>query len=174
MTRIFFKFNICAFCERVLKKGRVKAKIVRKLSLNFTFGQGSCLISDFARENSSKDVLVQIFLRLDTVIFNNNFVFCMMSSFCSMARIAGWILVREIIKRTNVRLKKYWKKLDKHLWQGLFCESCEITHHNKWIRHFSRTLRKVLTEVWKDKEAKENMKEFLIQIKANELCKLSK
>ena len=116
MTRIFFKFNIYAFCERVLKNRQVKAKIVRKLSLNFTFGQSSCLISDFARANSSKDVLVQIFLRLDTVIFNNNFVFCMMSSFCSMAQIAGWILVREIIKRTNVRLKK----LDKHLWRGLF------------------------------------------------------
>ena len=26
----------------------------------------------------------------------------MMSSFCSMTRVAGWILVREIIKRTNV------------------------------------------------------------------------
>ena len=34
---------------------------------------------------------------------------------------------------------------------------------------------KVLTEVWEDKKkTKENMKEFLFQIKANELCKLPK
>ena len=32
------------------------------------------------------------------VILNNNFVFCMMSSFCSMARVAaGWIVAREIM-----------------------------------------------------------------------------
>ena len=31
-------------CERALNNGRVKSKIVRKLSLNFTFRQGSCLI----------------------------------------------------------------------------------------------------------------------------------
>ena len=30
----------------------------------------------------------------------------------------------------------------------------------KWIRHFTRNLRKVLTEVWKDKKTKENMKEI--------------
>ena len=29
-----------------------------------------------------------------------------------------------------VCLKKYWKKLDKHLWPGLFCGSCTITYHN--------------------------------------------
>ena len=66
----------------------------RKLSLNFTFGQGSCLISDFARPNSNKAVLVQVFLRFEIIIFNNNFVFSMMSSFCSMTRVAGWILAR--------------------------------------------------------------------------------
>ena len=90
----------------------MKSKIVRKLSLNLTFGQGSCLKSDFARPNSSKAVLVQVFLRFETVIFNNNFVYCMMSYFCSMAGVAGWVLAREIIKRTNVfysvRLKKCW------------------------------------------------------------------
>ena len=36
-----------------------------------------------------------------------------------MTQIAGWILAEEIIKSTNVLypvcLKKYWKKLDKHL-----------------------------------------------------------
>ena len=35
----------------------------RKSSLNFNFGQGSCLISDFARSNLNKAVLVQVFLR---------------------------------------------------------------------------------------------------------------
>ena len=91
MTRILFKFVIYPSCERALKNGRVKSKIVRKSSLNLTFGQGSCLISDFARPNSNKAVLVQVFLRFEIVIFNNNFAFCMLSSFCSMAGVAGWI-----------------------------------------------------------------------------------
>ena len=126
-------------CERVFKNGRVKLKIDRKSSLNLTFGQGSCIISDFARPISNKAVLVQVFLRFEIVIFNNNFVFCMMSSCCSMAGVAGWILARETIKCTNVFypvcLKKYGinicdKHQDKHLWQGLFCESCAITHHS--------------------------------------------
>ena len=112
MTRILFMFIIYPSCERTFKNGRVKSKIVRKSSLNLTFGRGSCLISDFARPNSNKAILVQVFIRLEIVIFNNIFVFCMMSSFCSMARVAGWILAKEIIKRTNVFypvcLKKYW------------------------------------------------------------------
>ena len=119
MTCILFKFIIYPSCERVLKNGRVKPKIVRKSSLNFTSDQGNFLISDFARANSNKALIVQVFLRFESVIFNNNFAFCMMSSFCSMARVAGWIIAREIVKRTNLFfplcLKKYWKKLDKHL-----------------------------------------------------------
>ena len=134
MTCILFKFIIFPSFERALKNGRLKSKIVMKLSLNFTFGQDCCLISDFARLNSNKAVLVQVFLRFEMIIFNNNFVFCMMSSFCGMARVAGWILARKIIKRRNmfypVYLKKYWKKLDKHLWRGLFCEICVATHHS--------------------------------------------
>ena len=58
-----FKFIIYPSYERALKNGRVKSKIVEKSSLNFTFGQGSCFISDFARQNSNKAVLVQVFLR---------------------------------------------------------------------------------------------------------------
>ena len=66
------------------------------------------------------------------------------------------------IKRTSafypICLKTYKKKLDKHLWWGLFCESCVITQHRllKWISHFARNLKKVLTEVWKDKKKKSN------------------
>ena len=108
MTCILFKFIIYPSCERALKNGRVKLRS----SLNLTFGQGSCLISDFARPNSNKAVLVQVFLRVEIVIFNNNFVLCTMSSFCIMGRVAGWILAREIIKRKNVFypvcLKIYW------------------------------------------------------------------
>ena len=118
MSRALFNFIIYPSCERALKNGRVKSIILGKSSLNFTFGRGSCLTSDFARLNSNKAALVQV-LRFEIFIFNNNFVFCMMSSFCSMVRVAGWILTREIIKRANVDypvcLKKYWKKLDKHL-----------------------------------------------------------
>ena len=101
--------------------------------MNFTFGQGSCLISDLASLHSNKAVMIQVFLRFEIVIFNKNIVFCMMSSFCSITRIAGWILAKYIIKCTNVFypvcLKKYWKKLDKRLRRRLFCESCTITHH---------------------------------------------
>ena len=89
MTCILFKFIIYPPCERALNNERVKLKIVRKSSLNLTFGQGSCLISDFARPNSNKAVLVQVFLRFEILIFNNNFAFCVMNSFCSLARVAG-------------------------------------------------------------------------------------
>ena len=85
MTSILFKFTIYPSCESALKNESVKSEIVRKSSFNFTFGQGSCT-------NSDKAVLVQVFLRFEIVIVNNNFVFCMMSSFCSMARVASWIL----------------------------------------------------------------------------------
>ena len=134
MTLISFKFIIYPSCERALRNGKLKTKIVRKSSFIFTFGQGSCLISDFARPNSNKAVLVQVFLRFEIVIFNNNFVFCMMVWFCSMAQVADWIFTREIIKGTNVFypecLKRFWKKLDTHLWWGLFCESWTITHYS--------------------------------------------
>ena len=147
MTRVLFKFIIYPSCERALKNGRVKSKVFRKSSLKFTFGQGiCCLISDFANTNSDKVVLVQIFLRFEIVILNKNFAFCVagfqervISSFCSIAWVAGWILPREIIKRTGVFypvcLKKYWKKLDKHPRWGLFCESCAITHHSLFKVH---------------------------------------
>ena len=113
--------------------GKVKSEIVGKWFVSFTFGQDSCLISDFAKPNSNKAVLVQAFLRFEIVIFNNNFVFCMISSFRRMTRVADWILSREIIKNTNVfyprMFKKVLEKLDKHLWRGIFCESCMITNH---------------------------------------------
>ena len=62
MTRILFKSFIYPSCERALNNGRVKSKIFRKSSLNFTVGQGSCLISDFGRPNSNKAVLLKIFV----------------------------------------------------------------------------------------------------------------
>ena len=115
MTRILFKFIIYPSCERALKNMRVKLKIFRKMSLNFTFGLGSCLISEFARPNSNKAVLLQIFPRFEIVIFNNKFAFYVaeflepvMSYFCSMP-----------FKRASmfylVFLKKYLKRLGKHL-----------------------------------------------------------
>ena len=68
MTRILFKFITYPSCESALKNGSVKSKIVRRSYLNFTFGQGSCLISDFARSNLNKAVLIQVFLRLEIPI----------------------------------------------------------------------------------------------------------
>ena len=149
MTRIIFEFIIYPSCKRDFMNRRVKSKIVRKSSFNFTFGQSSCLISDFARPNSNKAVLVQVFWRFEKIIFNNNFVFCMMSSVCSMTRVADWIVTREIM-RTNVLypvcLKKYWKKLDKHLWRGLFCESCTFTHHS--LLKINHTLLGIWGRCW--------------------------
>ena len=91
MTLILFKFIIYLSCERALNNWRVKSQIFRKSSLNFTFGQGSCLTSGFARPNSNKAVLFKVSLRFDIGIFKNNFAFCVaeflepvMSSFCSM------------------------------------------------------------------------------------------
>ena len=97
------------------REGEIKN---RKPFLNFTFDEDSCLLSNFTRSNSNKSILVQVFWRCDIVIFNNNLLFCMLSSFCSIARVAGCILAREIIKWINVFylrcLKMYCKKLDKH------------------------------------------------------------
>ena len=58
MTRILFQVIIYLSCENVLENGRVKSKTVLNY-FNFPFGQGSCLISDFARPNSNKVVLAQ-------------------------------------------------------------------------------------------------------------------
>ena len=48
------------------------------------------------------------------------------------------------------------------------------TTYLKWIRQVAKNLGKLLTELWQDKKIKENMKENLFQIKANELEKLLK
>ena len=75
------------FTNLVKRPGRMGGggEIFRKSSLNFTFGQGSCLISDFNRPHSNKAAFLQISLRCEIVIFNNKFAFCVMSSFCSMS-----------------------------------------------------------------------------------------
>ena len=90
MTLILFKFIIYSSCERALNNGRVKLKIFRKSSLNFTFGQGAYLTSDIARLDSNKVELLQISLIFNIGVFNKNFAFCVaefletVSSFCSM------------------------------------------------------------------------------------------
>ena len=76
MACILFKFIIHPSYERALKHGMVKSTIFRKSSLNFSFGQGSYLISDFAYPNSVKALLLQVSQRSGIIIFNNNFVFC--------------------------------------------------------------------------------------------------
>ena len=47
-SRILFKFIIHPSYERAWKNGMEKSTLFRKSSLNFSFGQGSYLISDFA------------------------------------------------------------------------------------------------------------------------------
>ena len=48
MAGILFKFIIHLSYERALNHRMVKSEIFGKSSLNFSFGQGSYLISDFA------------------------------------------------------------------------------------------------------------------------------
>ena len=147
MTRILFQFIIYPSCERALKNGRLKLIMVRKLSLNFTFVQGSCFISDFARPNSNKCGLVQVFLRFEIVIFNNNFVFCMMSSFDTSSWLDPHKRNNSAQKRVIARsFKKYWKKLDKHLWQGLFCETYTTTYYS--LLKMSHTLLEIWGRWW--------------------------
>ena len=82
--------------------------------------------------------MLQVSWRSEIItIFNNNFVYCQagflkpfMISFCNMAWVAGWFSLREIAKCTSVF--------------HLIC----LQKYNK-----------VLTELWKDKNTKENMKE---------------
>ena len=130
---------------------------------------------------SCDTLLVQVFVRFEIVIFNNNFVFCMISSFCRMTRVADWIFTREIIKRTNVLypvcLKKYMKKLDKHFWRGLFCGNCTITYNSllKWnhtlleiwgkCRRKYEKIKKKLTKIWRNS---------CFKLKQNDLYKLPK
>ena len=40
--------------------------------------------------------------------------------------------------------KKYLEKLEKHLWHGLFCESCLIRDHTAYVKSIS--LIKILRE----------------------------
>ena len=76
MTRILFKFIVYPSLERVLKTGRVESKTLRQSSLNYPFGKGACPILDFTTPKTSRPVLLQISLRFQVVIFNNNFGFC--------------------------------------------------------------------------------------------------
>ena len=91
MALILIKFIIYPSFEMVLNHEMVKSKIFKKSSLNFSFGQGSYLILDFAWPNSVKSVLLQISLRFEMVICNSNFALYLagilkplMISFCTM------------------------------------------------------------------------------------------
>ena len=133
MIRILFRFIIYPSCERALKNGSVKSIIENRLWTSL-LARAAVLYQNLLGQTQTKPYWSKFFLRFEIAILNNNFVFRMMSSFCSMARVAGCILAREMIKCANVFysacLKKYWKKLDKHLWRGLFCERWAITHRS--------------------------------------------
>ena len=89
MTLILFKFIIHPSYERAVKHGMVKSTIFRKSSLNFSFGQGSYLISDVAKLSQSR--IAPNIPKIGDSHLNNNFVFYLagflkplMISFCSM------------------------------------------------------------------------------------------
>ena len=100
------------------------------------------------------------------------------SSLCSMSRLAGWYMLRNITKHATlfylcICQKRYSEKLEKHLQRGLFCKSCGITYHSLLEIEqscFARNLTKVLFAVFKDKKAlttvmKENLR--LKQLRLN-------
>ena len=76
-----------------------------------------------------------------------------------------------------VCLKKYTKKLDRHLWRRLFCGSCTITHHSslKWnhtlleiwgkCRRKYEKIKKKLRKIWRNS---------CFKLKQNDLYKLPK
>ena len=71
------------------------------------------------------------------------------SLFCGMSRVAGWWLLRKITKNGSLFylgiFEKVLRELEKHLWQGPFCKSCEITNHS-WLKlKFSKD---ALLEIW--------------------------
>ena len=53
------------------------------------------------------------------------------SLFCSMSRAANWCLLKKLLRIQAFSAYSYFKtfveKLEKHLWRGIFYESCEIT-----------------------------------------------
>ena len=115
-------------------RAEVKSKIFRKSSSNFPFGQGCCLISDFARLNSNKVVLLQISLRFEKVIFNNKYTFCVigflepvMSSSRRIPWEAGWFLQGETLSVQACSSRILKKVLEK---ARIFCEIFAITHHS--------------------------------------------
>ena len=150
MTHIFFEFIFYPSCERDLKNGRVKSKIGNRLwnsLLVRTAVLDQTLLAKLKQSRIGPSLLAF------EIIFNNNFVFCMMSSFCSMARLAGWILTRKVSKCTNVLypvcLKKYW--ID--ICDGFYFVKVARLHttaYLKWVRYLVGNLRKVLIGVWKD------------------------
>ena len=91
MAGIYLSLLFIHLLNEPLKHVTVKSKIFRKSSLNFSFGQDSYLMPDFAWTNSIKSVWLQTSLRSEIVIFNNYFAFCqtdflksLMVSFCGM------------------------------------------------------------------------------------------
>ena len=75
--------------------------------------------------------------------------------------------------------KKYSKKPEKHVWRGLFRESCRIKYHSllnvKYDRSFTRNLTKVLLTALKYKKVHGDIKgKFPFQTIAIELYKQQK
>ena len=80
-----------------------------------------------------------------------------MSLFCSMSRVAGWCLLKRLLRMqtcfTYTYLKKVFRKLEKHQRWDLFFESCWITKHDLLkVVKFNRNLQKMLIAALKDKK----------------------
>ena len=74
------------------------------------------------------------------------------SSFCSISKVADWWLLKKSMQAcsTYVYLRKFFRKLEKHLSRGLFCENCSISEINTYA--FIRNLLKALIAAIKDKK----------------------
>ena len=74
---------------------------------------------------------------------------------------------------TYAYLKRFLRKLEKHLRRDLFCESCGITDHSLLkvkiqYRRFARNLPKVLIAALKDKKSSHNDKKATLPYKQSQ------
>ena len=64
--------------------------------------------------------------------------------------------------------KKFSEKLEKHLWHGVFCESCGITD-NSLLK--VKSDKGAMLEIWPKKKLKEHLKLVLSSIRVGVVAK---
>ena len=120
--------------KRTWRNGRVKWDVFRKSSLNSILGQDYCLKSDFPGSNSSKAVLLQIFLDWSFFsIFNNSLGWHFSSCDYSISRKDPGTLrhLKQVFWDKSERFLVYHLLLSQRylfsIWQGSWIHFCTVT-----------------------------------------------